>query len=150
MDHSRLAPALGAAVSLLLAGVVLAPYVVVTGAERTLGAYYAAGPVGVAGVGFLALLSVVAFAAGRDGATPPDTAAGIAAVVGVAELLLTATWALGLTDALVYSFPARYSWMQYHRHAAVVGAVLAAVAGGWYACVVTGSGAAAGVEVGGD
>ncbi|MFB6127584.1 MAG: hypothetical protein ABEJ79_09880 [Halolamina sp.] len=151
MDQSRLAPAVGAVASLLLAGVVFGPYVVVTGVERTLGAYYAAGPVGVAGVGFLALLSVVVFMAGRDGATPADTAAGIAVVVGVAELLLAATWAVGLSDALVYSFPARYSWMAYHRYAVAGGAVLAAGAGGWYAYVVAGTGAAAGVGgVGGD
>lgn len=137
MDASRQVPAIGAIVGLVLAVVVAVPFVVVEGVGPTLGDYYAAGVVGVGGVAVLALLSVVAFAAGRDGATPAPTAAGIAAVLCLAELLLAGSWALSIDRTLLFSFPARYAWIEYHRLAVVALALGAAGTGLWYATVAT-------------
>lgn len=151
MDPSRQVPAVGAVAALVLAVVVAVPFVVVEGVGRTLSDYYAAGVAGVGGVAFLALLSVVAFAAGRDGATPAPTAAGIAAVLGVAELLLAASWALSIDRTLLFSFPAQYAWIEYHRVAVVGLALAAAGAGLWYATVATDADVVDGDEgIGGD
>jgi len=89
-------------------------------------------------VGFLGLLAVVVFAAGRDGATAAETAAGVAAVVGVAALALAALWALSVDETLLFSFPSRYAWIEFHRLAVPPLAGAVAVAGGWYARVVAG------------
>jgi hypothetical protein len=136
MDTETAAPTVGAVASLLLAVVVFAPAVAVTEPNVGLAEYYAAGPVGVSVVGFLGLLSVVVFLAGKQGRTDPATIAGLTLVMGVAMLAFALTWALSLDPTLVFSFPQQYAWIENHRWVVVTVAAIVPMAAAAYARAV--------------
>jgi hypothetical protein len=136
MDTETAAPTAGAVVSLLLAVVVFAPAVLVTEPNVGVGEYYAAGPVGVSVVGFLGLLSVVVFLAGKQGRTDEATVAGLTLVTGVAMLAFALTWALSLDPTLVFSFPQEYAWIANHRWVVVALAAVVPMAAAAYARAV--------------
>jgi hypothetical protein len=126
----------GAVACLLLAAAVFAPSLVITGSNVGTAAYYAAGPVGLSVVGFLSLLGVVVFLAGKQGRTDPVTVAGLAVVLGLAMLAFALLWSVSLTPTVVFSFPARYAWIENHPLAVLALAAAVAVAGGAYARAV--------------
>jgi len=111
----------------------LVPYVaggVPGGALRT---YYAAfGPVGPPYIAVLALVALIVLAAGRQGRTEPDAAAGVALVLGLLVVVLTSMWAFGGVEELVGSL-SEAAWLEYHRWVLLVGGV--GVLGGslWFA-----------------
>lgn len=128
-NPSRLATA-AAAVAALLSVVVFAPLALVSGANTTLGAYYAGGPFGLTAVGLLALLSVVVFLSVDQPHTDALLLSGASLVVAVVTLLLAVVWALTLDETVLFSFPAEYAWIEHHRWIVLAVAVaLAAVAG---------------------
>jgi hypothetical protein len=128
-NPSRLAT-LAAAVAGLLSVVVFAPLALVSGANTTLGAYYAGGPFGLTAVGLLALLSVVVFLSVDQSHTDTLLLSGAGLVVAVVTLLLAVVWAFTLDPTVLFSFPADYSWIENHRWVVLVFALaLAAVSG---------------------
>lgn len=134
MNAEEAAPGVGIVGCLAVLLAMAAPYLLVSDPGTGLPVYYRAGPVGAGVVGFLALLSVVVFLAGRRGRTDPPTAAGIALVVGVAMVLLAVLWALSVPPEIAFGFPA--AWMGWHRWAVVALTVVVPVAGGAYARAV--------------
>jgi hypothetical protein len=134
MDAQRTAPAAGFVACLLVLVVALAPSVLV--GEPPVGAYYAAGPTGLAAVGILALFGAVGFLAGRQGRTEPDVAAGVTLVVGLATLAVAVVWFLAVDETLLFSFPARYAWIEWHRLVVPVAAGTVPAVAGAYAWTV--------------
>lgn len=121
---------LGALTALLLAVVVAAPAVLVSGAGSTLGAFYAAGPFGLTAVGFLAVVAVIVFLATTQEHTDTLLISGVALVVAVAAALLAVVWLVTLDETVLFSFPSEYAWLASYRYVVVAAAVLvAAVAG---------------------
>jgi hypothetical protein len=132
MNAERAAPAAGVAGCVAVLAALFAPFVLIDEPGTGLGIYYAAGPVGGGGsVGFLALLSIVAFLAGRRGRTDRETAAGVALVVGVGVLATALLWAVNVDQEVVFSFPA--AWMGWHRWAVVAVATVPPLAAALYA-----------------
>lgn len=130
MDPESRFARLGAVVSLLLAVVVFAPAVLVSGAGSTLGAYYAAGPFGLTAVGLLAAVAIIVFLSVGQEHTDTTLLSGIALVVAIAALLSAVLWVLLLDPTVLFSFPPEYAWLELHRWAVVVAAVaVTAVAG---------------------
>jgi hypothetical protein len=134
MDLQRVAPTVGIVACLVAVGVVFAPALLVS--APGVGAYYAAGPTGLGTVGGLAVLAVVVFLAGRQGRTPPDTAAGFAVVLGLAVAGLGVLWAVSLDPTVLYSFPAEYAWLEYHQWAVPAVGALVFASGAAYASAV--------------
>ena len=127
MDLDELAPAAGVVGGLAVLLALGAPYALLTDPSG-LGPYYAAGPVGGGGIAFLAVLAVVVFLAGTRGSADPETAAGVAFVLSLALVAVSALWAVGLDPNLVFSFEAADAWMEFHRWS-VVGAALVVLGG---------------------
>lgn len=127
MDQDRLS-LVGAAAAGLLSLVVLLPAVAVD--ARGVAEYYASGTTGLTAVGFVAAVAVVVFLAVPQDHTDSETVAGVAAVLAVGALLLSLLWALAIDPTLLYSFPAEYAWLEYHRWAVVaLSAIVALLAG---------------------
>jgi hypothetical protein len=115
MVEVRTPATLGVASAVVYVLAMVVPYVaggVPSGALQT---YYTA--FGIAGppyVAVLALVALIVLAAGRQGRTRPDVAAGVALVLGFVVTLLTATWAFGGVADLVGSLSTA-TWLEYHR-----------------------------------
>jgi len=133
MNVRSVAPAAGAVACVLVVAVVALPWLVVEGQAGLVSAYYAAGPVGAGGVGFLALIGVVAFASAEGGNFDPVTMAGGLVVLSAAVFLFAVSWWLALPDALVFSFGAEYSWIERHPPAVVGLSVVPLLVAGGYA-----------------
>lgn len=133
MDAARSLSSLGAAACLAVALVLVVPALVVEAPEHLVRDYYTAGPTGAAGVGFFAAVGVVVFLSGERGRADPPLVAGLASVLGVALVVLAGIWALSLPDTLVFSFPAEYDWIQYHRYVVLALSLVVLAAAGGYA-----------------
>jgi hypothetical protein len=131
MRTEQAAPALGIAGCLAVVVSLALPYVAVSGWGRELGRYYAAGPLGVWGLLFFALVGVVVFLAGARGRTDPTTAAGIALTLGVVSLLVALSWALSASLEPLFGYPA--SWITDHRWVVVVATAFVPLAAALYA-----------------
>ena len=119
-----------AAVAALLALVVFTPLVLVTGTGDTIGAYYAAGPFGLTGVGLLAVVAAVVYLSVGQPHTDSLTISGVGLVVAIGVVVAAIAWVLTLDSTVLFSFPAEYSWIENHRWVVLGGAlVLAAVSG---------------------
>jgi hypothetical protein len=134
MELQRVAPTVGIVACLVVVAVVAAPALLVS--APGVAAYYAAGPTGLGTVGALAAIAVVVFLAGRQGRTPPDTAAGVALVLGFAIVGLATLWATSLDPTVLYSFPPEYAWLEYHQWAVPGSGALVFVSGVAYANAV--------------
>ena len=136
MRLDSIAPTIGAFTCLILAGVVFVPAVIITTPGVSVADYYAAGPFGISVVGFLAILNIVVFLAGKQGRTDPVTVAGIALVSGIAMIGFAAVWAVSITSTLLYGFPSQYAWIVNHRWVIVGLASVTALAGSGYTTAV--------------
>jgi hypothetical protein len=136
MDTLRLASGVGVAAALAVLATLAAPYLLISEPGTGLTLYYGAGTVGGVGLAFLAVMSVVALLAGTRGAAPPDVAAGVALVLGLALLVVSVLWATAVPQEVVFSFPA--DWMGYHRWLVVGEASLVPVSAAVYARAATG------------
>jgi len=94
--------------------------------------YYGYGLVGPWGVTLLAVVVAVAFAAGRQDRTPPETVAGATVGVGVVMALLALQWAFAVDESVVFQLSTA-EWIEYHRWAFVAVSLLVPVSAGWYA-----------------
>jgi hypothetical protein len=72
------------------------------------------GAVGPPYISVLALVALIVLAAGRQGRTAPDVAAGVALVVGLIVTVLTALWAFGGVAGVVGTLSTA-AWLEYHR-----------------------------------
>ncbi|WP_430504921.1 DUF7548 family protein [Haloparvum sp. PAK95] len=120
MDIRSVAPVAGAVACLLVVIVVALPWLLVEGQSGLVRAYYSAGLVGAGGVGFFALIGIVAFASAERGNVDPVTMAGGLVVLGVAILLFALSWWLAIPETVVFSFSAEYSWIEHHPPAVVL------------------------------
>lgn len=131
MDSSQVPPTAGVASALLVLIVLVLPVVLVEGGSG-LGTYYGAGAVNGLGVGLFAVVSLVVFAAGREGRSAPDLVAGVALVLGAFAVGLAAVWATTVPDSVVLQLGTATS-MQYHRWVVVLATLGLPVSAGWYA-----------------
>lgn len=132
MELRRTAPVGGAIACLLTAVVLVVPYFLIQGHDQLVIDYYAAGPVGAGGVGFLAVLGAVIFLAGEKGNADPETIAGVTAVLGLALVGFATLWLVSVGD-VVYHFPPAYHWIEHHALVVLSCSVLVLVAGVGYA-----------------
>lgn len=122
MQHDRVAPLVGIVGCLAVLAVLAYPYLAIEGT----GAYYGSGVVNPLVAGFLALPTIVVLAAGREGRTDPDFAAGVAVVFGLAILALLALWAATVRIDAVLIDPN-------HRWLAVAVSLLVPAGAAWFA-----------------
>lgn len=141
MDSRRAAPTLGIVASLLLVVLVAVPYFVVenAGAVRS---YYGAGALTPWASALMALVAVIVFAAGREGRSDPDTAAGAAVGLGVVTVLVAVVWAVSVpadvplqltTDRSLLGPLTTATVIEYHRWVVAAVSVLPGAAAAWYA-----------------
>jgi len=132
MNGLRLAPTLGIVGAVATAVVVLLPYVAVTGQDAgAVGPYYGSGVVGPNVIGLFAAIALVAFAAGRQGRTEPDTVAGATLVLGRVTLVAALAWALTADTEIAQSTAA--TWLPTLRWALVATTALLPASALWYA-----------------
>ena len=125
------APTVGILAAVAVLAAVVAPYFLIGATE--VGVYYGAPtfvPVHLV-VGLFALVAVIVFAAGRNGRTDPQTAAGAAVVLGGFVALLALWWAVAV-GGLVGSLTERATF-GYHRWVLLVATLALAASAGWYA-----------------
>jgi len=135
MNRLRLPPTLGIAGALATAVVVVLPYVALSGEDATaVGLYYASGVVGPNVVGLFAGIALVAFAAGRQARTEPDTIAGATLVVGAATLAVAVAWALTADTEIALNTSA--TWLPTLRWVLVGTAAVLPASALWYAEVL--------------
>jgi len=103
-----------AIVALLVVGVAGVPAVVIDAGSAPVAAYYRAG-VGLWSTAALALVTAVEAWAVDHGHSDPATAVGATAAVAVATLVTTVLWATGVSQTLLFSFPASAAWIELHR-----------------------------------
>lgn len=128
------APTLGIVAAVVVLAVVVVPYFYLSAPD--VGVYYGAPtpvPIHLV-VGLFAVVSVIAFAGGRNGRTDPPTAAGATLVLGGFMSILVLWWALAV-GGLVGSFPVEATF-DYHRWLLLLATLLVAASGGWYASEV--------------
>ena len=133
--ESRWAAYAGAVACALVAVAVAAPYLLVAPADQPgVGLYYALGAVNPVGVAFVAVVGVVAFAAGARGRSDPVLVAGLTLAAGLLSALATVEWALsfgGLRQDVVGT--ATRNLLAVHRWAVVGATALWGVAATGYA-----------------
>lgn len=125
------APAVGAVAALAVLVAIAVPYFVI---DATAAAVYYGSPTFVPIhllVGLFALVTVIVFAAGRNGRTDPPTAAGATVVIGGFMALLALWWALAV-GSLVGSLTEQAAF-DYHRWLLVATTFAVAASAGWYA-----------------
>lgn len=133
MDLERFAPTAGIIGALCLAAAVAVPGLAIESGAGPTATYYASGPIGLSLVGLLALLSIIVFLSGRQERTDPATAAGLALVLALAMLGLSAIWAFSIDSTVLFSFEQEYAWLEYHRLSVLGAAVLTVVGAAGYA-----------------
>ncbi|QLG62676.1 DUF7548 family protein [Halorarum salinum] len=136
MDLADAAPTAGIAGCLATLLALAAPYALISDPGTGLSVYYASGPVGAGGVGFLAVLLVVVFLSGKRGRTAPDTVAGVALVASLGLVALALLWALAVDPENVFSFPADAEWMTSHRWVVLACAAVVPLSAAAYARAV--------------
>ncbi|MFC7232949.1 hypothetical protein ACFQMM_19225 [Saliphagus sp. GCM10025308] len=128
--HQR-PPTLGVVAALAYVFAALAPYVLLEVDTSVLEVYFAAGIAGPNLLSLFALVTVVLFAAGRQARTEPDLVAGVALVLGLVLLAMTALWAVSVPESV--AFEAGADWFVYHRWFTTAISAVVPAAAVWYA-----------------
>lgn len=140
MDSRRTAPTLGIVASLFVLVLITLPYAIVDGASVS--SYYGAGVLSPWAVGLVAILAIIAFAAGRQDRTDPETAAGAGTVFGLFALAVSLLWAWTVPAEVPLNLTANEPWLwvlttgtvlEYHRWVLVGVAAIPFLAGFFYA-----------------
>lgn len=133
MVDVRTPASIGAVSAVVYALATLVPAVAGDVPGGALETYYSQfGIVGPPYVAVLALVAVVVLLAGRQGRASADVVAGVALVVGLMMVVLTALWAFGGATELVGSL-SEAAWLEFHPWvllASALGLLLGAV---WFA-----------------
>jgi hypothetical protein len=132
MEPRKSVPLAGAGTCLLTVAAVGLPYVVAT-RQGAVAEYYGAGAVSPIALGFVGLISVVAFAAGAYERSDPELVAGIVLVAGVGSLLVVLGWLAALGSVTVDITPPGGPSLGWHPLALLVLAGLWTGLGAWYA-----------------
>lgn len=136
MTDARHPPTVGIAGSVIVIAAIFLPFLLLSGDEVTgLSTYYGYGIAGPWAAAILALLSLIAFAAGREKRTDPVTVAGATLVFGLFTVLLALQWAIAVPADVVLQLGTE-TWLEYHRWAVVVASLLLVVSAGWYGRVL--------------
>ncbi len=136
MELDRVVPYLGALACLTLVMVLSAPFLLIEGQGQLVSDYYASGPLGVAGAIFLAALGIVIFLSSVRGRADASLVSGIMLAVGLTVFAITGLWAITIESTVLFSFPAEYSWLEYHPWGSLAVSALVAVMAAAYAVVV--------------
>lgn len=131
MEQARLAPLVGIAAAIVALLLLAGPYLVVETASA-IGTYYATGAITPLLTGLFALLSILIFAAGRQGRTDPALAAGATLVMGIFAVVIALAWALTVPRGVVTGLGTN-ELLAYHRWALALTALAMPVAAVWYA-----------------
>lgn len=131
MDDLRLAPTVGLVASLAVLVLLVVPFLAVEQGSAV-GVYYGAGSVNGLAVALFAGVAVIAFAAGREGRTAPDLAAGVTIVLGLFAFVLGLVWALTVPRDVVTQLSTA-AWLEYHPWAVVLVTLVMPAAAAWYA-----------------
>lgn len=131
MELDRLAAYAGAGACVALVAVLAAPFALLEQPGTGLAVYYRSGPIGAAGIVFLAVIGIVVFLSGERGSADAVTVAGVALTLAAGLVLLTLVWALAVDPENVMSFTAE--WMSWHRWVVVGLTVLVLASAGVYA-----------------
>jgi len=133
VTQPRTPPTVGIVACALLLGIVAVPYLLLSGAGAGgIAAYYDHGAVGPWVVALLAIITIVAFAAGRQERSDPVTMAGATLVFGVFITGTALAWALSVPSAFVQQLGTE-TWLGYHRWALVAASAVVPVTSAWYA-----------------
>jgi len=125
MDDLRLAPLVGIVASLGLLVTLGVPYVLAD-SGASVGAYYTSGAINPLLAGLFALVTTIVFAAGREGRSDPELAAGVALAFGAFMTVVAVAWALTVrVDTIAIQTS--------HRWAVVAVSTLVPVSGAWFA-----------------
>lgn len=87
----RYVPVVGIVACLLVLGALAVPFVLADG--RQAGLYYDSGAITPLLAGLFALVSIVVFAAGREGRSDPALSAGVALTFGLFTAVVSLAWA---------------------------------------------------------
>lgn len=143
MDSRRVTPTIGIVASILVVVLLGLPYAIVDAASVS--SYYGAGVLSPWGSGLVSILAIIAFAAGRQGRTDPETAAGGGLVFGLFALLVVLLWAATVPAEVPLNLTANEPWLgsvstgtvlEYHRWVLSGVAAIPFLAGIWYARVL--------------
>ena len=122
----RVAPLAGIVASVLVLAALAVPFFVASVSEVTL--YYDSGDLNPLVAGLFALVSILIFAAGREGRSDPALAAGVTLTFGVFAVIVSVVWALSVrVDVLDSSIAASHPW------GLVVVTLALPVTAAWYA-----------------
>ncbi|WP_136716034.1 DUF7548 family protein [Halorientalis salina] len=125
MDDLRLAPLVGIVASLGFLVTLGVPYVLADSASAV-GAYYTSGAVNPLLAGLFALVTIIVFAAGREGRTDPELAAGVALALGAFMTIVAVAWALTVRVDVI-------AIQTSHRWIVVAVSAIVPVSGAWFA-----------------
>ena len=125
MNDLRVAPTVGIVACLAVLAALAAPYVLAD-STANVGLYYSSGAINPLLAGLFALVVLIVFAAGREGRTEPDLAAGAALALGLFTLLIAVAWAL-TTRVDVIAITTSHRWV------VVATAALLPVSAVWFA-----------------
>lgn len=128
MDRVDLPPTAGIVACLAVLLVLAWPFAQET--ASAVGLYYATGAVTPYAAGLLALVAVIAFAAGREGRSDPSLAAGAGLVFGLFIAVISILWAF---TARVDVLGGASALLSYQRWVLAVVSLAVPVAGLWYA-----------------
>lgn len=132
MERTRLAPTVGIVACLALVFVLTVPYGVVS-TPGAVSAYYATGAISPLFAGLFALVSVIVFAAGREGRSDPALSAGAALVFSLFILAFCLLWlAAGPSEVILSLDEPGVEWLQYHPYAVVLAALAVPASAAWY------------------
>ncbi len=151
MRKDQRPPTLGIVAAVAYVFVALAPYLAASlGPDESEGAaamialpverallelYFTAGLAGPDLLSLFAVVTVVLFAAGRQGRSEPDLIAGVTLVVGIVLCLGTVHWALAVPEAVIANASGPL-WFEYHRWLTAFVSLGVPIAAGWYARVL--------------
>jgi len=125
MDTLRLAPTVGIVGCLAVLAALGVPYLLADSAANV-GIYYDTGTINPLLTGLFALVGIIVFAAGREGRTDPDLAAGVMLALGVVMTVVSLAWALTARIDVV-------AIQANHRWALVAVSVIVPASAAWFA-----------------
>ena len=126
--------------ALLTVVVAVTPAVLIGGEDAPVAAYITAGGMGLWTVAGLGVVTALAAWAIDHGYSDPATAAGVTVGLAAATLVSTLVWALGVTETLVFSFPASAAWIELHRPVMLTLVAVLTLAAGRLSVLIIGTG----------
>jgi len=134
MEARRFVPSVGVVAAIAVVVLLSVPYGVVN-VPGSVTTYYGAGAINPLVAGPFALVSIIVFAAAREGRSDPPLAAGAALVLGLFTVAIVAVWALSVPRGVVTQFETS-ALFEYHRFVTAAVTLALPATAGWYARVI--------------